>query len=43
MGVHTMLAARELLPEQSPPDKALEEIVKKINKAQKICEKLMIY
>ena len=38
-----MLAARELLREQSPPDKALEKIVKKIDKAQKTCEKLMIY
>ena len=37
------LAASELLPEQSPLDKALEEIVEKVDKAEKTCEKLMIY
>ena len=54
------LAASELLPEQSPLDKALssafssgfcsgnnfivtEEIVEKIDIAEKTCEKLMIY
>ena len=35
--------ASELLPEESPFDKALEEIVEKIDKAEKTCEKLMIY
>ena len=29
------LAASELLPEQSPPDKTLEEIVEKIDKEEK--------
>ena len=37
------LAASKLLPEQSPLDKALEEIVAKVDKAEKTCEKLMIY
>ena len=37
------LAASELLPEQSPLDKALEEIIEKIDKAENTCEKLMIY
>ena len=37
------LVASELLPEQSPLDKALEEIVEKIDNAEKTCEKLMIY
>ena len=36
------LAASELLPEQSPLDKAIEEIGEKIDKAEEICEKLMI-
>ena len=36
------LAASEILPEQSPLDKALVEIVKKIEEAEKTCEKLMI-
>ena len=36
------LAASELLPEQSPIDKALKEIIEKINEAEKSCEKLMI-
>ena len=37
------LAASELLPQQSPLDKALEQIVEKIDKTEKTCEKLMIY
>ena len=37
------LAASELLPKQSPLDNALEEIVEKIDKAEKTWEKLMIY
>ena len=37
------LVASELLPEHSPLDEALEEIVNKIDKAEKTCEKLMIY
>ena len=37
------LVASKLLSEQSPLDKALEEIVEKIAKAEKTCEKLMIY
>ena len=37
------LVSSELLPEQSPLDKALKEIVEKIDKAEKTCEKLMIY
>ena len=37
------LAASELLPEQSLLDKALEEIIEKIEKAENTCEKLMIY
>ena len=36
------LAASVLLPEQSPLDKALEEIVEKIDKAEITCEKVMI-
>ena len=36
------LAASELLPEQSPLDKALKEIVEKIDKTEKTCEKLML-
>ena len=36
------LAASELLPEQSPLDKALDEIGDRIDKAKKTCEKLMI-
>ena len=36
------LAASELLPEQSPLDKAIEEIGEKIDKAEEMCEKLMI-
>ena len=36
------LVASDLLPEQSPLDKALEETVDKIDKAEKTCEKLMI-
>ena len=37
------LVTSELLPEHSPLDETLEEIVKKIDKAEKTCEKLMIY
>ena len=37
------LVASELLPEQSPLDKALEEIVEKIDKAEKTCQKLILY
>ena len=37
------LAASELLSQQSPLDKALKEIVKKFDKAEKTYEKLMIY
>ena len=37
------LVASELLPEQSPLDKALEEIVKKIDKGEKTCEKLIMH
>ena len=37
------LVASELLPEQSPLDKALEEIVEKIDKAEKTCQKLIWY
>ena len=37
------LVASELLPEHSLFDKALEEIVEKIDKAEKTCQKLMIY
>ena len=37
------LATSELLTDQSPLDKALEEIVEKIDKAEKPYEKLMIY
>ena len=36
------LAASELLPKQSLLVKAQEEIVEKIDKAEKTCEKLMI-
>ena len=36
------LAASELLPGQSPLDKALEEIKKKIDEAEKTSEKLII-
>ena len=36
------LATNELLPEQSPLDKAIEEIGEKIDKVEKTCEKLMI-
>ena len=36
------LAASELLPEQSPFDKAIKEIGEKTDKAEKTCEKLMI-
>ena len=36
------LAASELLPEQSPLDKAIKEIREKTDKAEKTCEKLMI-
>ena len=36
------LAASVLLPEQSPLDKALEEIVEKIDKAEMTCKKVMI-
>ena len=37
------LAVSELLHEKSPLDKTLEEIVEKIDKAEKTCQKLMIY
>ena len=37
------LVASELLSEQKPLDKAVKEIVEKIDKAEKTCEKLMIY
>ena len=37
------LAASELLPQQSPLDKALEEIAEKIDKTGKNNEKIMIY
>ena len=43
IGMLEQLVASELLPEQRPLDKALEEIVEKIDKAEKTCEKLMIY
>ena len=36
------LAESELLPEQSVLDKALKEIVEKIDKAEKTCEKIML-
>ena len=36
------LAASELLPEQSLLDKALEEIVEKIDKPEMTCKKVMI-
>ena len=36
------LAARELLPEQSPLEKAIEGIGEKIDKGEKTCQKLMI-
>ena len=36
------LAASELLPEQSLLNKALEEIVEKIDKAEMTCKKVMI-
>ena len=36
------LAASELLPEQSPFDKAIKEIGEKTDKAEKTCERLMI-
>ena len=36
------LDASELLPIQSPFNKALVEIVEKIDEAEKTCEKLMI-
>ena len=35
------LAASETSPEQSPIDKALEEIVKKTDELEKTCEKLI--
>ena len=35
------LVGNELLPDQSLFDKALEEIVQKIDKAEKSCEKLI--
>ena len=37
------LAASELLTDQSSLDKALEEIVEKIDKEEKIYEELIIY
>ena len=37
------LAASELLIDQSSLDKALEEIVEKIDKEEKIYEELIIY
>ena len=36
------LAASELLPEQSPLEKAIEEIGEKIDIREKTCQKLMI-
>ena len=36
------LAVSTLKPEQNPLDKALKEIVEKIDEAEKTCEKLMI-
>ena len=36
------LTASELFPQQSPLDKELEEIEKKIDKTKKTCEKLMM-
>ena len=36
------LGASELLPEQRPLDKAIEEIGEKIDKAEKTCEKLVM-